>query len=78
MVPEVSTMAPPTLRVSVEPRTVTVPPPTGLAPVKSRPISTPQFDARALDLALWQAIEDSDEPADFEDYLAKFPNGSAK
>ena len=48
----------------------------GTPPVKSSSATTPAFDARMLELALWQSIEDSDEPADFEDYLAQYPNGT--
>jgi TRAP-type mannitol/chloroaromatic compound transport system substrate-binding protein len=37
---------------------------------------TPPADDRAFELAFWDAIKDSDRPADFDDYLARFPNGT--
>ena len=37
---------------------------------------TPPADDRAFELAFWDAIKDSDRPADFDDYLMRFPNGT--
>ncbi len=53
--------------------TVTVTPPG--APPPSTP-SQPAFDARALELAFWESVKDSADPADFEDYLAHYPDGT--
>ncbi len=39
-------------------------------------VSSPPADDRAFELAFWDAIKDSDRPADFDDYLARFPNGT--
>ena len=36
----------------------------------------PPADDRAFELAFWDSIKDSDRPADFDDYLARFPNGT--
>ncbi|MEM7429184.1 MAG: ABC transporter substrate-binding protein, partial [Pseudomonadota bacterium] len=46
----------------------------------TEPAPKPQleFDTRALDLAFWNQIENSQNPEDFEDYLKHFPNGTFK
>ncbi len=36
----------------------------------------PAFDARALELAFWNSIDKSADPVDFEDYLARYPDGA--
>ncbi len=36
----------------------------------------PAFDERQLELKFWDSIEDSDDPGDFEDYIAQNPNGT--
>ena len=51
--------------------TVTVTPP-GAPPAQPQPA----FDARALELAFWNSIEKSADPADFEDYLARYRDGA--
>ena len=33
-------------------------------------------DPQALELAFWQSVKDSADPADFQDYLAQFPGGT--
>ena len=33
------------------------------------------FDARELELAFWNSIQDSERPADYEAYLAQYPSG---
>jgi parallel beta-helix repeat protein len=38
-------------------------------------VETPTVDAPAFDLAFWDSIKNSTNPADFEDYIAQFPNG---
>ena len=49
--------------------------PGGGAPVGTA--SVPQADASAMiDLAFWDSIKNSTNPADFQAYLRKFPNGS--
>jgi hypothetical protein len=45
------------------PATVTVAPP-------------PTFDERQIELAFWDAIKNSTTPADFEDYLKRYPTGA--
>ena len=40
------------------------------------PGAPPAFDARALDLAFWNSIKDSNNPADFEAYLTQYPQGT--
>ena len=35
----------------------------------------PSVDTKAMELAFWQSIQTSDDPADFEAYLTQFPNG---
>ncbi len=40
------------------------------------PAPAPGFDARALELAFWNSMEKSADPADFEDYLARYPDGA--
>lgn len=46
------------------------------------PVSVPSvspampFDERALDLAFWDSIRDSDDVADYEAYLRQFPEGT--
>ncbi|MCH8161828.1 MAG: hypothetical protein IIB88_08025, partial [Chloroflexi bacterium] len=37
----------------------------------------PTFDVRALELALWETVKDSADPADFEDFLAHRVLGDA-
>lgn len=34
------------------------------------------FDQRSLDLAFWQTIQNSRDPADFNDYLSNYPRGA--
>jgi hypothetical protein len=46
------------------------------APQATPPIQPSGTDKSALDLAFWDAIKDSDDPASFEAYLAEFPNGT--
>lgn len=50
---------------------LTAPP---LAPVAA-PKASPGNDSNAPEVVFWKSIEDSDDPADFEAYLANFPNG---
>ena len=40
------------------------------------PASSLEFDARQLELVFWDSIKDSAAPADFEAYLAQFPDGT--
>ena len=40
------------------------------------PSTKPAFDERALDLAFWDSIKDSQDPADYEAYLAQYPKGT--
>ncbi len=49
--------------------------PQGSTVTVTPPGAPPAFDARALELAFWQSITDSDNPADFEDYLSRYPDG---
>jgi len=49
--------------------TVTVTPPGALQP-------QPAFDVRAVELALWETVKDSDKVVAYEAYLAQFPNGT--
>ncbi len=58
----------------VPPRTAIAPPAT--APAPGAPAAAPSFDARAVELAFWNSIEKSTDPADFEDYLARYPDGA--
>ena len=46
------------------------------APQPAPPIQRPGTDESTLDLAFWDAIKNSDDPASFEAYLAEFPNGT--
>ena len=39
------------------------------------PQTAPGFDARAMELAFWNSIKDSTDPADLEQYLENFPKG---
>ena len=41
----------------------------------TRPRTPPGFDARAMELAFWNSIKDSTDPADLEQYLENFPKG---
>ena len=43
--------------------------PTGETPTE------PKFDASAFELSYWETIKNSTDPADFQAYLNKFPNG---
>ncbi len=49
--------------------------PQGSTVTVTPPGAPPAFDARALELALWETVKDSADPADFEDYLAQYPRG---
>jgi general L-amino acid transport system substrate-binding protein len=42
---------------------------------RSQAVSQPPVDERAIELALWNAIQGSSDPTSFEDFLKKFPNG---
>jgi len=35
----------------------------------------PRFDPSAFELSYWESIKNSTDPADYKDYLAKYPNG---
>ena len=50
--------------------------PQGSTVTVTPPGAPPAFDARALELAFWNSIEKSADPADFEDYLARYPDGA--
>ncbi|MBI5262859.1 MAG: caspase family protein [Bradyrhizobium sp.] len=41
----------------------------------SNPPTTPSVDQKALELAVWRAIERSNDPAAFEKFLTDFPSG---
>ena len=44
--------------------------------VAATPLQTPPaFDTRALELAFWNSIAERANPADFEAYLARYPDG---
>ncbi|MDP6390785.1 MAG: caspase family protein [Alphaproteobacteria bacterium] len=45
-------------------------------PSAPAPVIVPQTVVDAAEVAFWQSIEDSTDPADFEDYLRRFPNGT--
>jgi len=50
---------------------------TAAVPPKAQQKSaTPAFDPRRIELAIWDSIKDSRNPADFSDYLKRFPNGA--
>lgn len=53
------------------PQTASLPPASTAPP----PPAAPRFDDRALELAFWETIKDSDNPADYRDYLARYPDG---
>ena len=57
----------------VPPKAAAVPAP---EPAPGAPAPTPGFDERAMELAFWQSIKDSHNPADFEAYLAQYPQGT--
>ncbi len=40
--------------------------------------TAPPADRSNLEVSFWESIRDSDDPTDFEDYLATFPNGTFK
>ncbi len=47
------------------------------APAQSAaPAARPPFDARSMQLEFWQSIKGSDDAADFEAYLAQYPDGT--
>ena len=50
--------------------------PQGSTVTVTPPGAPPAFDARALELAFWQSIKDSDNPADFGAYLTQYPQGT--
>jgi hypothetical protein len=43
--------------------------------VVARPGATPVTDGFAIELAFWDGIKDSTDPADFRAYLRRYPNG---
>ena len=45
-------------------------------PSAPAPVIAPQAVVDAAEVAFWQSIEDSTDPADFEDYLRRFPDGT--
>ena len=55
-------------------KTAAVSPP---KPAPALPV-TPQFDTRALDLAFWTSIQNSNNIALFEEYLRQYPEGQFK
>lgn len=40
------------------------------------PLAVPSQDAPEFELAFWESIEDSEDPAEFEAYLEKYPAGA--
>ena len=46
------------------------------ATVSPAPATAPAASGSAAEVAFWQSIQGSTEAADFEDYLAQFPNGT--
>ena len=55
-------------------------PPIAAAPVvrpSNPPVTAvPAFDPRAMELAFWESIKDSDRPADYEAYLKRYSEGT--
>ena len=48
-----------------------------IEPEPQKPVAgSAQSDNTAIELAFWDAIKDSSDPADFQAYLDQFPNGS--
>ncbi|HXG63972.1 MAG TPA: caspase family protein [Blastocatellia bacterium] len=47
----------------------------GVSKSTAAPVETATVDPKALDLQFWKSIEDSSNPADYEAYLKKFPQG---
>jgi hypothetical protein len=45
------------------------------AALASSPASPAGIDPRQIELAYWESIKDSNNPADFQDYLKKYPQG---
>lgn len=44
-------------------------------PTASNPSDRPEPNENSPEVVFWKSIEDSDDPADFDAYLANFPNG---
>ena len=42
----------------------------------NNPAITPAIDSAALEMSFWESIKNSTDPADFQSYLEKFPNGT--
>jgi Caspase domain len=51
------------------------PPATQTANNPAPPVAAPAADPAALELAVWDAIKNSSDPADFRDYLKQYPQG---
>ncbi len=50
--------------------------PTVTTPAPGTPAAALGFDERAMELTFWESVKDSADPADFEDYLARYPDGA--
>ena len=47
----------------------------GAAPAETPAAEAPQVDDKAMELAFWNSVKDSDDPAAYEAYLTQYPQG---